>query len=473
MSASSEAAIHVTTLVLAAGQGTRMKSARPKVLFELAGRSMVEHVVTSALDAGARDVVVVVGFGRDEVTARLTTAFGERVRTALQEEPRGTGHAVLSALAALAPGAELALVLCGDTPLLRASDLRALVATMTREDRGREPLAMLTCQTPDPSGYGRVLRDADGRVIGVREHRDCTEAELEINEVNPAVYLARVPFLRAALGELQPNNAQGELYLTDIVRAASAQGGVIALEASDASALAGVNDRAQLADAEEVLYRRHAEALRRAGASIRASARIDVTVAVEAEAVIEHHVVLRGATRVAAGARVDVGSVLTDVVVHENAVVKPYSVATQSSIGPGACVGPFAHLRPESHLEAGAHVGNFVETKKTIVRQGAKANHLAYLGDSDIGAGANIGAGTIFCNYDGFRKHRTEIGPGAFIGSDSQLVAPVRVGAGAYVATGTTVTRDVPDDALAIARTRQDNKEGYATRLKNRLGAKR
>jgi bifunctional UDP-N-acetylglucosamine pyrophosphorylase/glucosamine-1-phosphate N-acetyltransferase len=473
MSAQSQAAANVTTIVLAAGQGTRMKSARPKVLFELAGRSMVDHVITSALDAGARDVVVVVGFGRDEVVASLAEGFGERVRTAIQEEPRGTGHAVLSALPAIAADAELALLLCGDTPLLSSSELRALVAIMTSGERRAEPLAMLTCRAPDPKGYGRILRDAAGRVVAIREHRDCTEAELAIDEVNPGVYLVSVAFLRDALRELRPNNAQGELYLTDIVRSAAERGGVIALEAADASALVGVNDRAQLADAEDALYRRHADALRRAGATIRTSARVDVTVRVEADAVIEHGVVLRGATRVGRGARVDVGSVLTDVVVHEGALVKPYSVATQSSIGPGASVGPFAHLRPESELQAGAHIGNFVETKKTIVREGAKANHLAYLGDSDIGAGANIGAGTIFCNYDGFRKHRTEIGAGAFIGSDSQLVAPVRVGAGAYVATGTTVTRDVPDEALAIARVRQDNKEGYATRLKGRLGAKR
>jgi bifunctional UDP-N-acetylglucosamine pyrophosphorylase/glucosamine-1-phosphate N-acetyltransferase len=473
MSARSQAGTLVTTIVLAAGQGTRMKSAHPKVLFELAGRTMVDHVITAALDAGARDVVVVVGFGREEVAASLFRTFGARVATAIQEEPRGTGHAVLSAMPALGADAELALLLCGDTPLLDSSDLRALLGAMTSRHQGPERLAMLTCRTTNPDGYGRILRDESGRVVGIREHRDCTEEELAIREVNPGIYLANVAFLREALRELQPNNAQGELYLTDIVRTASSHGGVLALEARDASALVGVNDRAQLADAEDALYRRHADVLRRAGATIRASARIDVTVTVEADAVIEHGVVLRGATRVAKGAHIDVGSVLTDVVVHESAVVRPYSVATQSSIGQGACVGPFAHLRPDSQLEAGAHVGNFVETKKTVVREGAKANHLAYLGDGDIGAGANIGAGTIFCNYDGFRKHRTEIGAGAFVGSDSQLVAPVRVGAGAYVATGTTVTRDVPDDALAIARVRQDNKEGYATRLKKRLGAKK
>jgi bifunctional UDP-N-acetylglucosamine pyrophosphorylase/glucosamine-1-phosphate N-acetyltransferase len=233
----------------------------------------------------------------------------------------------------------------------------------------------------------------------------------------------------------------------------------------------GINDRAQLVAAEEVLYARIADAQRRAGATIRAGARVDASVVVEPDAVVEHGAVLRGATRVGAGARIDVGSVLEDVVVAAGAVVKPYTVASRSTIGEAAQIGPFSHLRPDSTIEAEAHIGNFVETKKTVVRRGAKANHLAYLGDGDIGEGANVGAGTIFCNYDGFRKHRTEIGRGAFIGSDSQLIAPVRVGDGAYVATGTTVTRDVPDDALAIGRAKQENKEGYAPRLKARLKA--
>jgi bifunctional UDP-N-acetylglucosamine pyrophosphorylase/glucosamine-1-phosphate N-acetyltransferase len=219
------------------------------------------------------------------------------------------------------------------------------------------------------------------------------------------------------------------------------------------------------------LYGRVADRLRRAGATIRATARVDAGVIVEHDAVIEHFAVLRGDTRIGAGARIDVGCVLSDVVVAAGAKLKPYTVAQSSTIGEGAQVGPFSHLRPDSHLEADAHIGNFVETKKTRVRRGAKANHLAYLGDGDIGEGANVGAGTIFCNYDGFKKHKTEIGAGAFIGSDSQIVAPIRIGANAYVATGTTVTKDVPDEALAIARVKQDNKEGYAGKLRARLKA--
>ena len=458
-----------TAVILAAGQGTRMKSARPKVLHELCGRPMIHHVVNAALAAGAEDVIVVVGHGRDEVAAYLAGAFGGRVRTAVQETQQGTGHAVRCALPALSPSADRVFVLYGDTPLLDPAELGRLPQALDADPAA--PLALLTVRVPDPSGYGRIVRDAAGRVVRVVEQKDATPAERAVDEINPGIYLARADFLREAVAALSPNNAQGELYLTDVIAAAARAGGVAPVTSRDAVSLAGINDRAQLAAAEDLLYGRIADALRRAGATVRAGARVDAGVSVEPDAVIEHAVVLRGATRIGRGARIDVGSVLTSVVVAAGAVVKPYTVAEESTIGELAQIGPFSHLRPSSHIEAEAHVGNFVETKKTTVRRGAKANHLAYLGDGDIGEGANIGAGTIFCNYDGFRKHRTDIGPGAFIGSDSQIVAPVRIGAGAYVATGTTVTRDVPDGALAISRVRQENKEGYADRLKARLKA--
>jgi bifunctional UDP-N-acetylglucosamine pyrophosphorylase/glucosamine-1-phosphate N-acetyltransferase len=459
---------HVTAVLLAAGQGTRMKSAVPKVLHRLAGRPMLHWVVDAALAAGASDVVVVVGHGREAVEASLAAAYGGRVRTALQAEQRGTGDAVRCALPALGQDTQHVLLLCGDTPLLDAGELRAF-ADATRASGA--PLGVLTCDAPDPTGYGRILRDAAGRVLGIREHRDCSADERAIREVNSGVYFARAAFVRDAIQRLSPDNAQGELYFTDVVGLAAREATALGHKAAGASSLAGINDRVQLAAAEEVLHARIADDLRRAGATVRASARIDHGVVVEADATIEHAVVLRGATRVGAGAVIDVGSVLTDVEVAPLAVLKPYTIASSSFIGEKAQIGPFSHLRPESHVEADAHVGNFVETKKTRLRRGAKANHLAYLGDGDVGEAANVGAGTIFCNYDGFKKHRTEIGPGAFIGSDSQLVAPVRIGAGAYVATGTTVTRDVPDDALAIARVKQENKEGYASRLRARLKA--
>jgi bifunctional UDP-N-acetylglucosamine pyrophosphorylase/glucosamine-1-phosphate N-acetyltransferase len=320
------------------------------------------------------------------------------------------------------------------------------------------------------SDLGRILRDERGHVVAVREQRDASETERAIDEVNPGMYAVETEFLRQALASLSPDNDQGELYLTDIIALAAERAPVASYEA-DAATLGGINDRAQLAEAETAMHERIATAWRHAGATIRSSARIDADVRIDADACIEHGVVLRGASHIQAGARIDVGCVLNDVVVEVGAHLKPYSVCTDSRIGPDAQVGPLAHLRPGTELGRDAKIGNFVETKKVRLGVGAKANHLSYLGDGEVGDGANIGAGTIFCNYDGFQKHRTVIGAGAFIGSDSQLVAPVTIGEGAYVATGTTVTRDVPANGLAIARTRQENKEGYASRLRGRLKA--
>jgi bifunctional UDP-N-acetylglucosamine pyrophosphorylase/glucosamine-1-phosphate N-acetyltransferase len=289
--------------------------------------------------------------------------------------------------------------------------------------------------------------------------------------VNSGFYAARVGVLRAALATLSPNNAQGELYLTDVIAYAARDGGAAAVT-GNADALVGVNDRSQLAFAEEALLRRIAERHRLAGVTVRAGARIDDTAVIGEDARIEAGVELRGSTRVGAGAVIDSGSILTDSEVGEGTYVLPYSVMVESKVGARAQIGPFSRLRPGSVIEDEAHIGNFVETKKTRVGRGAKANHLSYLGDGDIGAGANIGAGTIFCNYDGFTKHKTIIGEGVFVGSDSQIVAPVTIGKGAYVATGTTVTKDVPEDALAIGRVKQETKLGYASRLKSRLAKK-
>jgi len=455
--------MNTTAIILAAGQGKRMNSARPKVLHPLCGRPMLDYVVAAALEAGASDAVVVVGHERELVQSHLAATFGDRVRTTVQEQQRGTGHAVQCGLTAVPERADAALLLYGDTPLVESATLAQLSAA--RDDR---PLSLLSCRLDDPAGYGRILRDDSGQICAIREQRDCDPSQSAINEVNPGMYLVDCAFLRAALQQLTPDNDQGELYLTDIVALAHARGGVVGVDA-DSAALAGINDRAQLARAEATMHDRLADALRQAGATIRASARIDWGVAVAPDAVIEHGVVLRGATTIGTAARVDVGCVLDGVTVEERAYLKPYSVCCDSVVRALAQVGPFTHLRPDSDIGPEARVGNFVETKKTRLARGAKANHLAYLGDGEIGERANVGAGTIFCNYDGFQKHKTVIEQDAFIGSDSQIVAPVTVGKGAYVATGTTVTKDVPSDGLAIARVRQENKEGYASRLKSRL----
>lgn len=461
--------LKLAAIVLAAGQGTRMKSPVPKMLHPLAGRPLIYYAVRAVLDAGATDVVVVVGHGGDQVQAYLADTFGGAVRTAEQPEQRGTGHAALMAMPALGD-VENTLVLYGDAPLVEVRDLRALGAAL--EGHPEAALALLTCVLDDPTGYGRVLRDGKGRVVGIREHRDLrTEKERAVSEVNPGFYATRLVFLREALGELQPNNDQRELYLTDIVEAAAKKGGAIALPTEPAS-LVGVNDRAQLAAAESVMHRRIIERLGRAGVTFRGDPRVDDLVEVEPNATLESGVVLRGKTTIRSGAIVDVGCVLSDAVIEEGAHVLPYSVVTSSRIGPRARVGPFAHLRPGSDIGEEAQIGNFVETKKTLVRARAKANHLSYLGDGDVGEDSNIGAGTIFCNYDGATKHKTVVGRGAFVGSDSQIVAPVTIGEGAYVATGTTVTSDVPDDALAIGRVKQQNKPNYASKLKTKLAGK-
>ena len=448
--------------MLAAGQGTRMKSDLPKVLHPISGRPMLDWVLHAAKDAAVDRCIVVVGYGRQEVCSHLP----DEVITVVQEQQNGTGHAVVCALPELPDDADEVLILYGDTPLVRPADLRALIDALS--DR---PLAMLTTTVDEPAGYGRILRH-DGHVVAVREHRDCDEAELCIAEINPGMYAVQVPFLRQALAQLEPDNDQGELYLTDVVAMAAKAGGV-ADRSAPASTLVGVNDRAQLAAVEDDMYLRIADGFRRAGATIRSGARIDGTVQVAVDARIEHGAVLRGSTTVGAGAVIDVGCVLDDVIVDGGAHLKPYSVAQKSHIGGGAQVGPFAHLRADTRLDENSKVGNFVETKKTHLRRGAKASHLAYLGDGDIGEEANVGAGTIFCNYDGFQKHKTVLEKGAFVGSDSQIVAPIVIGEGAYVATGTTVTKDVPADALALSRVRQENKLGYASRLKARLAAKK
>jgi bifunctional UDP-N-acetylglucosamine pyrophosphorylase/glucosamine-1-phosphate N-acetyltransferase len=456
----------LSAIVLAAGKGTRMKSQVPKVLHPLCGQPLLAYPVTAAFEAGA-DYVVVVTSGQPEITQALEERYGkERISVVVQDPPRGTGDAVRVGLSAVKHARTL--ILYGDTPLLRAQDLSGLLGAL---DVPGQELSILTALLELPFGYGRVLRDDSGGVYEVREERDLkSDQERAVREVNAGMYAADTEKLRAAVAGLTPNNAQGEYYLTDVV-AALAKSSRVAAVLGQADALVGVNDRADLGRAEELLFARNRDQHRKAGVTIHGDARIDSGVEIAADAEIGAGAVLRGKTRVGAGTLVDVGSVLIDAVIGENVGIKPYCVIAQSSVGDGAQLGPFAHLRPESVIDAEAHVGNFVETKKTRVRRGAKANHLAYLGDADVGERANIGAGTIVCNYDGFVKRQTIIGEGAFIGSDSQLIAPVTIGKNAYVGTGSTITEDVPEDALAIGRARQVNKLGYASKLREKLAA--
>lgn len=460
-------------IVLAAGRGKRMKSDLCKVLHPIAGHPLVYYPVRAAVEAGARELVVVASSDtREPIRAYLEARFpSHSIAVAVQEVPRGTGDAARVGLEALSGDAARVMVLCGDTPLLQERDLVLLL----RELEGDCDLAFATCVFEEPAGYGRILRSESGAVSAVREDADLEPEQRAIKEINAGLYVGTRAALEQAVARLDDGNAQGEFYLTDIVELIAGDEGWRAVTgvAGSEDVMLGVNDRRQLQSAEETMFRRIAEAHRRAGVTVRGDARIDDGVGIEADATIEAGVRLRGATQVGAGTVVDVGCVLTDTSVGRDVLLKPYSVATESVVEDGAQIGPFAHLRPASRIGPGAHVGNFVETKKTHMRAGSKANHLAYLGDGDVGENANIGAGTIFCNYDGFVKSQTVIGPGAFIGSDSQLVAPVTIGEGSYVATGTCVTKDVPADALAVGRVAQENKLGYASRLRARLAARK
>lgn len=456
-------------VVLAAGHGSRMKSTTPKVLHKICGRPLVYFPAKAALELGVGTVVVVVN---QETQAAIEEELAVHIPrnafvSALQKTPRGTGDAARIGMEAVnAPEDAKVLILSGDAPLLRASDLAHLFAAL---DDPEVKLSFFTFLATDPKGYGRVLRGDDERVQEIREDRDLvTVAERAVREVNAGVYAARAGSLNRALSRLSPENAQGEYYLTDIVKSIAEEGRVETI-ILDEAVLAGVNDRAQLTAVELEMFGRIRERCGKTGVSIVGSPLIDDTVVLGQDVRVEDGVRLRGCTRVGSGSLLDVGSVVEDSVLGAFVTVKPYCVITKSSVGDNVQVGPFAHLRPESVLEEDVRIGNFVETKNTTVRRGAKANHLAYLGDAEIGERSNLGAGTIVCNYDGFKKSRTVLGKGVFVGSDCQLVAPVTLGDGAYVATGTTVVRDIPPDGLAIGRVRQENKPGYASKLRERL----
>ncbi len=455
----------LAAVVLCAGQGTRMNSGKAKVLHPLMGRPIAYYPIVRALELGASSVVAVVGYQADEVKKALTPLFRQQpLGFALQEQQRGTGDAVASARQALKGFSGAVLILYGDVPLLTSQTLTRLVEAYRA---GPGPLALITCRPEDPTGYGRVLRGPGRRVAGVVEQKDATAEQRLITEVNAGIYLADAKFLWSALDKLTPQNAQAELYLTDIVALAAKQGEVAAVEAK-ATETAGVNDRAQLAAAADVLRERINARHMKAGITLLhpASTLIEEGVEIGPDASIGPFVSLHGECEIGAGVSIGQGSVLTHSTVGDGTEIRPYSVLEEAVVGPRCHIGPFARLRPGTMLDEGVHIGNFVETKKARLKKGSKANHLAYLGDAEIGANCNIGAGTITCNYDGVNKHLTTLGDGVFIGSDTQLVAPVKVGNGAFIGAGSTIVEDVPSNALALSRAPQVVKEGWAERRK-------
>ena len=459
----------LAAIVLAAGKGTRMRSSRAKVLHALLGRPLVCYPIELARSLGADPVVAVLGHQREAVEAALLARFGAgAVAVVEQAEQRGTGHAVQLAMPALARMADgMVLVLYGDVPLLRRETLEELVGTARRYNC----LALVTATPPDATGYGRILRDERGHVIAVVEQKDASADERAITEINAGIYCGPADFFREATLGLAAGNAQGEYYLTDVVARAAQTIGVSAIEAAFED-VCGINDRNQLADAEATLQDRiNAAWLVHATFRDPESTVVEPDVEIGVDVELGRNVSLRGRTKIGHGARIDDGCILIDTEVGAGAQLKPYTIATDSVIGPGAIIGPFAHMRPGSQLGPDVHLGNFVETKKTVIGRGSKANHLSYLGDTTIGEKVNVGAGTITCNYDGYKKYPTVIEDGAFIGSDTQLIAPVRVGRRAVIGAGTTVTRDVPAGALALSRTVQIDKPGYADKVAERYAA--
>lgn len=449
-------------IVLAAGEGTRMKSKKPKVLHELCGLAMLDHMLAAARGLEPERLILVVGHAREQVE-RHVAASAPDAEIVVQEERRGTGHAVRTVLEKTGPIEGTILVTYGDTPLLRTETLAALLGDHAREGNA---VTVLTAVVPDPTGYGRIVRDAAGAVLEIVEHRDATPEQLAIREINSGVYAFDGTLLADAVKRVSSANAQGEEYLTDVLAILREDGHRVgASVAADHVEVEGVNDRVQLAFARQVLNRRILERHMRAGVTVidPASTWIDVNVTLAPDVVIHPGTQLHGRTTVGEGAEIGPATTLTDTEVGEYAVVRN-AVSVGAVIGPHAQVGPFAYLRPGTVLARKAKAGTFVEMKNTQVGEGTKVPHLTYAGDAVIGAGTNIGAATVFVNYDGVAKHRTVVGDHVFIGCDTMLVAPVTVADGAYTAAGSVITDDVPPGAIGVARARQRNVREWVLR---------
>ncbi|MBI4745566.1 MAG: bifunctional UDP-N-acetylglucosamine diphosphorylase/glucosamine-1-phosphate N-acetyltransferase GlmU [Deltaproteobacteria bacterium] len=454
-------------VVLAAGKGARMKSEKAKVLHEIGGKPLLSYVIKASKELGTDKTIVVVGHQSETVKEAFP---GKDVVFVEQKEQLGTGHAVMQAENALRGFKGNILILSGDVPLITADTLKGLMGLHVKS---RATITVLTAEPEKPYGYGRIIKDAKGDIKKIVEEKDATAAEKKVREINAGIYCVASEFLFKAMRGIKPKNAQKEYYLTDIVGMAVKEKKKAAThKTADFKEVMGINSRLELAEAELIQRTRILNEMMKNGVTIidPACTYIAQSVKISADTIVFPGSMISGETVIGKGTVIGPGCIISDAKIGDGVNIKAYSVIDKSEIEDGAFIGPMAHVRPESVIKKGAHIGNFVEVKKSKIGEGSKANHLSYIGDATIGKGVNIGAGTITCNYDGVKKHRTVIEDNVFVGSDTQLVAPVRIGEGSLIGAGTTVTEDVPEGSLVLSRVRQLTKEGLAKKYLRRKG---
>lgn len=450
-------------VILAAGKGTRMKSELPKVLHEAAFHPILHYVLDAAEAVSAERILTVVGHGADQVRE----VFEDRCEFVLQREQKGTGHAVMEAMPALTGAHGTVLILCGDTPLLRGETLDNFLGAHEREGAA---CSVMTARIDDPFGYGRIVRGQDGSLLRIVEQRDASPEEQTISEINSGVYCFDLDFLREAVTELRTDNDQGEFYLTDTVAICNEKGKkAMAWAVNDFEEVKGINDRKQLSEAGKILFRRKNDALMKEGVTVISpeTTFVDPDAEIGYDTILEPFCTLRGKVKIGTGCTIGPRSELTNSSLGDG-VRFWQSIAVEAVLGNDCNIGPFAYLRPQTQLADGVKVGDFVEVKNSTIGEGSKLPHLAYIGDSDVGSGVNIACGTITCNYDGFHKYRSTIGDHVFVGCNANLVSPVTIEDGAYIAAGSTVTKNVPADSLAVAREKQKNIQGWARNFRSR-----